>query len=115
MNFKNILKKIYLYLNGSGLILKATFVYIYINVMVSIDVFIHMIKYYQNLIAWSIAEKLEDSSFLREVKSFMIAFVIAFLFYYFIVIELSILLFGYSLLCYWFFYSFLFVMLLLGV
>lgn len=109
MNFKNILKKIYLYLNGSGLILKATFVYIYINVMVSIDVFIHMIKYYQNLIAWSIAEKLEDSSFLREVKSFMIAFVIAFLFYYFIVIELSILLFGYSLLCYWFFFLFIFV------
>lgn len=100
MNFKNILKKIFLHFKEVWLCIYNRFFHIYIQVKIALELLIHIFKYYQNLIAWDIAEKLEDSSLMRELKSFVIAFVVAFFFYYFIVIELSILLFGYSLLCY---------------
>jgi hypothetical protein len=53
--------------------------------------------------------KFEDKSFSKEMKSLLFATIFAFFFYYFIVIELSILVFGYSLLCYWFLFLFIFI------
>lgn len=109
MNLKKIFSRVLIFFQALWLLIQTVSFYIYVNSNISLGVLIHIIKYYQNQIAWSIAEKLEDSSFLWELKSFAIAFVIAFFFYYFIVIELSILIFGYSLLCYWFFFLFIFV------
>jgi hypothetical protein len=48
------------------------------------------------------------------MKSLFTACIVAFFFYYFIVIELSILVFGYSLLCYRFAFIFMFIGLILS-
>ena len=67
-----------------------------------------MLIYYKTIIEREIALKLMDLSFVREMKSFFIATTLAFIVYYFFVIELSIWLFGYSLLCYRFGFILLF-------
>lgn len=51
-------------------------------------------------------------SYVLEIRSFLITFFLAFLFYYLVVIELSILIWGYSLLCYWFLFIITFLFLI---
>lgn len=81
-------------------------------------IFILLLKYFVWYIIILVDDwfhsKFKDQSFSLEMKSLVLSTIFAFFFYYLIVVELSILVFGYSLLCYWFLFIFLFISLIIS-
>jgi hypothetical protein len=82
-------------------------IYIFCNLftkktIVALGILSHIIKYFIFLITDKLFSITKDWILLVEVWDFIFIICISFFFYYFFVIELSIQLFGYSLLCYWF-------------
>lgn len=89
--------------------LKKTFLTVIKKISIVYFILKHIVKVFLSHL-WDLwNNKFEDKSFSVEMKSLLFSCIIAFFFYYFIVIELSILIFGYSLLCYWFLFIFIFV------
>lgn len=76
---------------------------------ISLKIIFHIFLYYFEKFFFSYFFKFSDWTFQLELRSISFIIIFSFLFYYFIVIELSILVFGYSLLC----YRFLFILIVL--
>lgn len=81
---------------------------------VSVEIVFYILKYYLEKIFYFYWFKIKNDQYRIELKSFFFIIIFSFFLYYFIVIELSILLFGYSLLCYWFLFIFLVVCILVA-
>lgn len=75
--------------------------------LIAVEIILHIMKYLFDKIYIYIKYKLLNSKFWPENKSFIFVILTSFLLYYFIVIELSTLIFGYSLLCYRFLFIFI--------
>lgn len=61
-----------------------------------------IIIYYVKKTAYYLWITFKDAYILKEIRSFLVVILFSFFVYYFIVVELSVWAFGYSLLCYWF-------------
>jgi len=81
----------------------------FFKLFISFKIIFHIFLYYFEKIFFFYFFKFSDWTFQLEIWSILFIIFFSFLFYYFIVIELSTLIFGYSLLC----YRFLFILFIL--
>lgn len=87
--------------------LKNNWKIIHLNIFVNL--FLSYIKYFIFEIIENIFGKIKNDANWLELQGFVALLFAALLFYYFIIIEFSIFLFGYSLLCYWYGFFVIFI------